>query len=46
MIASCLPDPVAYQVSHPTRYMFSRQAWIVRQMNNLEGDPDMQNLMK
>lgn len=45
MIAACLPNPVVYTVKPPSRYVRSRQQWILGQMNNLEGDPDIQKVI-
>lgn len=45
MIAACLPNPVLYTVKPPSRYVISRQQWILRQMNNLEGDPAIRKLI-
>lgn len=46
MIAAVLPDPVDYSVASPSRYVLSRQHWILGQMNNLEGDADIKDLLK
>lgn len=46
MIAACLPNPVIYKVKSPSPYARSRQQWILGQMNNLEGDPDIQNVIE
>lgn len=45
MIASCLPNPKKYIVNPPSRYITRRYPWILRQMNNLEGDADIINLV-
>lgn len=45
MVAACLPNPVVYTVKPPSRYVRSRQQWILGQMNNLEGDPDIQKVI-
>jgi monofunctional biosynthetic peptidoglycan transglycosylase len=45
MIASCLPNPTLFTIhplSHRVAYRFP---WIMRQMNNLEADPDIQALL-
>lgn len=45
MIASCLPNPSLFTIhplSHRVAYRFP---WIMRQMNNLEADPDIQALL-
>ena len=44
-IAACLPNPKKYQVKPLSRYVSIRSGWVVRQMNNLDSDPDIQNLI-
>jgi monofunctional biosynthetic peptidoglycan transglycosylase len=45
MIASCLPNPVLFTI-HPISHRVAyRYPWIMRQMNNLEADPDIQALL-
>jgi monofunctional glycosyltransferase len=46
MIAACLPNPKKYKVKPPSRYIDQRYPWILRQMNNLEGDKDIQSLIE
>ncbi len=46
MIAACLPNPKKYSVSPASRYVIIRASRIVAQMNNLEGDPDVQAILK
>ncbi len=46
MIAACLPNPKKYSVSTASRYVTIRASRIVAQMNNLEGDPDVQAILK
>ncbi|MGH2642519.1 MAG: monofunctional biosynthetic peptidoglycan transglycosylase [Chitinophagaceae bacterium] len=46
MIAACLPDPYRYKVQPPARITVARQQWILGQMDNLEGYPDIQNLIR
>lgn len=46
MIASCLPNPKKFTVKPLTRYVSLRSAILMRQMNNLEGDPDIQELLR
>ncbi len=46
MIAACLPNPVRYTVKPVSRYVAARSALLLRQMNILEKDPDIQNLLK
>jgi monofunctional glycosyltransferase len=45
-IAASLPNPKVFTVKPLTRYVASRASNIVRQMNNLEGDPDIKELIK
>jgi len=46
MIASCLPNPKNYTVKPLSNYVAGRRHWVLRQMNNLEEDPDIQNIIK
>lgn len=46
MIAACLPNPKKYTVKPVAAYVLVKSAWIVRQMNNLERDPDVQKMIK
>ena len=41
MIAACLPNPKLYKVKPPSNYVQRRLPVILRQMNNLETDPDI-----
>jgi len=45
LVAACLPSPRRYKVISPSKFMLSRSATIMRQMNNLEGDPDIRALV-
>jgi monofunctional glycosyltransferase len=45
-IAACLPNPKVYSVKPASRYVSRRCAWIVRQMGNLQNDPDIQKLLQ
>lgn len=45
MIAACLPSPKRYKVKPASAYVLSRASFIQRQMNNLESDPDIQNVI-
>ena len=45
-IAACLPNPKLYTVKPMSKKVMDRYDDIMRQMNNLEGDPDVQLLMK
>jgi len=46
MIAACLPNPKKYTVKPASGFVVVKSAWIVRQMNNLERDPDVQRIIK
>lgn len=46
MIAACLPNPKKYTVKPPSSYVIVKSGWILRQMNNLERDPDVQRIIK
>ena len=46
LIAACLPNPKIFNAAKPSAYILKRQAWILIQMNHLEGDPDIQALLK
>jgi monofunctional biosynthetic peptidoglycan transglycosylase len=46
MIAACLPNPKKYTVKPPASYVVVKSAWIVRQMNSLERDTDVQKIIK
>lgn len=45
MIAACMPNPKKYTVKPLSRYVSIRYPWVQRQMNNLQGDPDIQALL-
>lgn len=47
LLAAVLPNPIRFKASAPSGYVRSRQAWIMRQMNQLGGEEFMQrnNLM-
>jgi monofunctional glycosyltransferase len=45
-IAACLPNPKKFTVKPLSGYVASRSANILRQMGNLEGDPDIDALLK
>lgn len=36
ILAATLPNPILLQIKQPTRYLFKRQSWILRQMNNVD----------
>lgn len=46
MIAACLPNPQKYTVKPLSRYVANRYDNIMQQMNNLSGDPDIDELVK
>lgn len=46
MIAACLPNPKLYSVKPLSRYVANRYVNILRQMNNLDGDPDIDVIVK
>lgn len=45
MIAACLPNPVRYTVKPVSSYVSYRSGWILRQMNNLDNDPDIRDII-
>lgn len=45
-IIACLPNPKLYTVKPLSSYVANRYDDIMRQMNNLAGDPDIQELIK
>lgn len=45
MIAACLPNPKRYTVKPLSAYVSSRSQFVMRQMNNLQTDPDIQKLI-
>jgi monofunctional biosynthetic peptidoglycan transglycosylase len=45
-IAACLPNPKKYKVKPVSKYVAARSRWVMRQMNNLETDPDVQRLIR
>jgi len=45
MIASCLPNPIAFTIHPISRRVASRYPWIMRQMNNLQADADIKELL-
>ena len=46
MLAALLPNPGLYTVKPLSSYVANRYGDIMRQMNNLEGDPDIEELIK
>ena len=45
-IAACLPNPKKFTVKPLSRYVSMRSSLLLRQMNNLESDPDVRELLK
>ena len=45
-IASCLRNPKVYTVVPLSNSVANRRLWVLQQMNNLEGDPDIQDIIK
>jgi monofunctional glycosyltransferase len=45
-IAACLPNPKKYTVKPMCNYVASRYSTIMRQMNNLAGDADVQEIIR
>ena len=46
MIASCLPNPILFTIKPMSARVSYRYPWILRQMNNLQSDPDIQALLE
>lgn len=46
MIAAALPNPKRYRVKPASRYVSARSAWVMRQMNFVEPDADIQMLIR
>ena len=46
MIAATLPNPKAYTIKPISRAVSARYPWILRQMQNLDEDPDVAALLK
>ncbi len=46
LIAACLPNPIGYTIQPLSKRVAYRYPWILRQMTNLERDPDIQVLLK
>lgn len=45
MIAACLPNPVRFSVKPMSSFVAKKYPWVVRQMGNLESDPDIQKII-
>lgn len=46
MIAACMPNPIKYTVKPMSKYVASRYPWVMKQMNHLQNDPDIQRLLQ
>jgi monofunctional biosynthetic peptidoglycan transglycosylase len=44
-IASCLPNPIRYTVKPISPYVSRKYPWVLRQMNNLDGDSDIMEIV-
>jgi monofunctional biosynthetic peptidoglycan transglycosylase len=44
MIAACFPNPKKYSVKPLSGYVAFRTKWVLKQMNNIQTDPDIQRL--
>jgi monofunctional biosynthetic peptidoglycan transglycosylase len=45
MIAACLPNPVRFTVKPMSSYVAKKKPWVIRQMGNLQSDPDIQKII-
>ncbi len=46
MICAALPNPKLYKVRPPSKYILNRSGWVQKQMQNLSGDKDIQNVIR
>ena len=46
MIAAALPNPKVYTIKPMSRYVSYKYQWVLRQMNNLQNDPDVKKLLE
>ena len=46
LIAACLPNPKKHTVKPLSRYVASRNGWVQQQMHHLEGDADIQKIIR
>lgn len=44
LLAAVLPNPIRFQVNHPSSYVLQRQRWILQQMEQLGGVTILKNL--
>jgi monofunctional biosynthetic peptidoglycan transglycosylase len=45
-IAVILPNPVKFSIDKPSPRLIRRHNWVLRQMNNLSTDPEIQALLE
>ena len=45
MIIACLPNPKVYSVKPVSRFVAWKSKWILRQMNNVQGDVHVKALI-
>ncbi len=45
MIAASLPNPARFTVKPLSPFVSRKYPWVMRQMNNLQGDPDIKNII-
>ena len=45
MIIACLPNPKLYTVKPQSRFVAWKSRWILRQMNNVQDDKNVQDLI-
>jgi len=46
MIAASLPNPIKFTVKPMSKFVAGKYPWVLRQMNNLQDDPDIQGLIQ
>ncbi|MGZ3838991.1 MAG: monofunctional biosynthetic peptidoglycan transglycosylase [Flavisolibacter sp.] len=46
MIAAALPNPKRFTVKPASPFVLSKSGWILQQMNHLEGDSDLQKIIR
>jgi monofunctional biosynthetic peptidoglycan transglycosylase len=44
LLAAVLPNPTLFRVTSPSKYVRSRQGWILKQMNALGGETHLTKL--
>lgn len=45
MIIACLPNPKVFKVVPESRFVHWKSSWILRQMNNIQSDVDIQKII-